>query len=324
MKNKSFKAGAVIATAASVFVMMGLPFFKFIVGGGGSKSEKLVKKKWNNLKHIRINRPRERYEDKFNAGLAWCEQQKMQDCYIRSNDNLLLHARYLKADNAKRYVILCHGYKGKAFNDFANMARFLHENGCNLLFIDQRCCGESQGKYITFGAKEQYDVRRWTYYISHNNNKHLPIYLYGESMGASSVLMASGHTLPDEVKGIIADCGFTSMKVQLCDIAAGWFHLPWIELLLLRVDMFCRLLGRFKMKDADVFGALKKNKRPVLFFHGDLDTYVTAANSKYNYAICTAPKELVIVPGARHISSPYEDEELYRSKVMEFFGKYDG
>ena len=138
------------------------------------------------------------------------------------------------------------------------------------------------------------------------------------------MLMASGHTLPDEVKGIIADCGFTSMKVQLCDIAAGWFHLPWIELLLLRVDMFCRLLGRFKMKDADVFGALKKNKRPVLFFHGDLDTYVTAANSKYNYAICTAPKELVIVPGARHISSPYEDEELYRSKVMEFFGKYDG
>ena len=78
---------------------------------------------------------------------------------MESKDGLVLHAYYLPAENPKRFVLLSHGYKGSGFGDFAYTARFLHENNCNLLFIDQRCCGASQGEYITFGAWEQYDVQ---------------------------------------------------------------------------------------------------------------------------------------------------------------------
>ena len=84
-----------------------------------------------------------------------------------------------------------------------------------------------QGKYITFGALEQYDVQKWAYYIARRNKSRLPIYLYGESMGAAAALMASGRKLPKEVKGLIADCGFRSMKQQIKDMAANWFHLHW-------------------------------------------------------------------------------------------------
>lgn len=281
------------------------------------------KKKWPGSSQMQINHPRHKFEQEYEEGKAWCREQKMQDCYVKSVDGLVLHASYLPAEDAQRYVLLSHGYKGSGFGDFAYTARFLHENQCNLLFIDQRCCGESQGEFITFGAKEQYDVQRWAYYLARRNQKRLPIYLYGESMGAAAVLMASGQNLPRDVRGLIADCGFHSMKGQLQDMAANWFHLHWIPLLLLRVDWFCRLLADFRMKDADTARAMKENTRPVLFFHGLKDTYVDPRNTRYHYSVCRAPKEMVLVPEARHLCSAYENSELYRGKLLEFFEKND-
>ncbi len=321
MKNKIMKITGVIVSSAGIFMAFGWSFFEMMVHC--KKKKKLVKKKWFELSHIKINHPRYKFEKEYEAGKAWCREQNMRDCYVKSMDGLMLHAFYLPAEYAERFVILCHGYKGSGFGDFANMARFLHENRCNLLFIDERCCGASEGEFITFGAKEQYDVQRWAYYIAERNKGKLPVYLYGESMGAAAVLMASGQKLPGEVKGLIADCGFQSMKRQLRDIAANWFHLNWVELLLFRVDLFCGFLAGFRMREADTTNAMKTNKRPVLFFHGSKDTYVSPVNSRYNFFMCRAPKELVLIPEARHLCSAYEAPDLYRKKVLNFFAKYD-
>ena len=280
-------------------------------------------KKWFQLKHTKINHPRNGYEKEYLAAREWCENQQMQDWYIRSIDGLKLHAFYLPADNPKRIILLSHGYKGTSFGSIAHMAEFLHENDSSLLFVDQRCCGKSEGKYITFGAKEQYDILAWIRRISRINKERLPIYLYGQSMGAATVLLAAGHKLPEEVKGIIADCGFHSLKQQLKDIAKGWFHLHWIGLLLIRVDILCRYYAGFRMQDTDTTRALLKNKRSILFFHGKEDTYVWPKNTLINYELCTAPKELVMVPGARHLCSSFVAPELYKKKLIEFFENND-
>lgn len=321
MKNKTLKIVSAAAAAFGVFMGFGWSFFDLMIHCRSRKN--LTKRKWFQLSHTRVNHPRDKFEKEYEEGKAWCRGQIKQDCYIRSRDGLMLHGFYLPAANAERYVLLCHGYKGSGFGDFAYIARFLHENRCNLLFMDQRCCGLSQGKYITFGAKEQWDVLQWADYIARRNKEKLPIYLYGESMGATSVLMASGHSLPREVKGLIADCGFHSMKGQLRDIAANWFHLNWVELLLFRVDLFCGLFGGFRMKDADTTEAMRTNQKPVLFFHGGRDSYVDPKNSRYNYALCRAPKELVMIPEARHLCCPYVNPKLYQCKILEFFAKYD-
>ncbi len=321
MKNNGIKILGGAAAGFGIFMTCGWFFFEMTVHC--KKKKNLKKKKWFGLSHVKVNHPRYKFEKEYEEGKAWCREQDMRDCYIRSVDGLRLHAFYLPAENAKRFVLLSHGYKGSGFGDFANTARFLHENGCSLLFIDQRCCGDSEGEYITFGAKEQYDVQRWAYYIAKRNKNKLPIYLYGESMGAAAALMASGQKLPREVKGLIADCGFHSMKSQLRDIAANWFHLNWVELLLFRVDLFCRFLAGFCMEEADTAGAMRTNQRPVLFFHGMEDTYVDPKNSRYNYSLCRAPKELVVVPGARHLCSAYEAPALYREKLLNFFMRYD-
>lgn len=319
MKNKEIKLLGSTAAGFAAFMAFGWSFFEMMV----HYKKKQSKKKWYGLSHTKINHPRYKFEKEYEEGKAWCREQKMQDCSIRSRDGLALHAYYLPAKDAKRYVLLSHGYKGSGFGDFAYIAEFLHENHCNLLFIDQRCCGASEGKYITFGAKEQYDVQRWAYYIAGKNKENLPIYLYGESMGAAAILMASGQKLPRQVKGLIADCGFRSMKGELQDIAANWFHLNWVELLLFRVDLFCGLLAGFRMREADTTNAMLTNKRPVLFFHGMKDTYVDPRNSRYNYSLCRAPKELVMIPEARHLCSAYEAPELYRKKLLDFFEKHD-
>lgn len=321
MRNKVLKILGAVYLAFGIFMAFGWSFFKTMVRC--KEQKRLLKRKWFQLSHIKVNHPRHGFEREYEEGKAWCMQQKMQDCYMKSRDGLTLHAHYLPAENAERFVLLSHGYKGSGFGDFAYTSRFLHENHCNLLFIDQRCCGKSQGEYITFGALEQYDVQRWAYYIAKRNKKKLPIYLYGESMGAASVLMASGHKLPKEVRGLISDCGFCSMKAQIKDMAANWFHLHWVGLLLFRLDLFCRMLAGFRMRDADTTEALERNRRPVLFFHGVADSYVDERNSRYNYVICQAPKELILVPGARHLCSAYVEPELYRQKLLDFFAKYD-
>ena len=327
--NKKFFGFTTLA-ATGAFVFMGYPFFRLIVCAGDRDNGNSNNKKWFSFRHTKINHPRNGYEDKYEEGKAWCmsfvdseDGLKMKDLYITSQDGLRLHAYYFPSENPRRIVLLSHGYRGSSFGNFANTARFLHENGCDLLFIDQRCCGKSEGKYITFGAKEHLDVLDWTDLLAKNNTAGLPIYLYGESMGAASVLMAAGHTLPDCVRGIISDCGFSSMKQQLRDIADEWFHIQWIELLLMRVSLFCRLFAGFKMSDADTADALSRCTVPVLFFHGSNDTYVKAHNSVINFELCRSKKELVIIPGARHLCCPYVDEALYREKLSEFFLRND-
>ena len=329
------KAAIIAAIAGGVYMAMGWPFFYFITYGG--KKEKtedkteekkdnkgnLNRKKWFQLNHTVINHPKNGYEEEYEASKAWCRAQEMQDIYIRSRDGLRLHASWFPVENAKRIILLSHGYRGTRFGSVAHMAEFFRLEGSSLLFIDQRCCGKSEGSYITFGAKEQYDVLEWIDYLHQRNTDALPIYLYGQSMGATTILLAAGHTLPEDVKGLIADCGFHSMKQQLRDIASGWFHLHWIESLLLRTDLFCRIFGRFQMKQTDTTEALRTNTRPVLFFHGEADTYVWPENTVRNFELCHAPKELVLIPNARHLCGSFVDPVLYKEKLMNFFDRLD-
>ncbi len=318
-------------------ILAGWPFFYFITYEGkreekkkNDPKKKTNRKKWFQLKHTEINHPKNGFAEEYERGRAWCTEQTMQDWYIHSRDGLRLHASFLPVEDPKRIVLLSHGYRGTKFGSVAHMAEYFHENHSDILFIDQRCCGESEGTYITFGAKEQYDVLDWIACLERKINDQrgakdrLPIFLYGQSMGATTALLAAGHPLPKEVRGIIADCGFHSMKQQLRDIASGWFHLHYIGALLLRTDLFCHLVGHFHMKDTDTTEALKKNTRPVLFFHGEEDTYVWPENTVRNFELCRAPKELVLVPETRHLCCSYAAPELYKEKLDQFFEMYDG
>lgn len=242
-----------------------------------------------------------------------------KDLYMTSFDNLNLHATYIKAKREKRLLICSHGYRGDFLLDFCYLIEFFLKNNTSLLLIDQRACSKSEGKYITFGAKEKHDLVNWVNYMENKTDK--PIYLYGVSLGASTVLMSLGEDIP-RINGVISDCGYSSMKNIFSDLCKDWFHLypvPWIYL----ISIFTNLFGHFKIKDADAIRALEKNEIPILFIHGKDDDFVKPINTILNYNATKGEKEILWVENAGHAESAKINKEKYQEKLKEFFKKHD-
>ena len=125
---------------------------------------------------------------------------------VESHDGLRLIGHWYPAEQPKRILIAMHGWRSSWSKDFGVITPFWHDNGCSVLYAEQRGQGESEGEYMGFGMLERYDCLKWAQWASENNPDNLPIYLVGLSMGATTVLMASNLDLPENVRGIMADC----------------------------------------------------------------------------------------------------------------------
>ncbi len=258
------------------------------------------------------------FADEVDIGKHWFWAQEKERITMKSLDGLRLAAYYLPAKEASdRVLILMHGYRNDGFGDFAGLVRFYHEAGFHLLVPHQRSHGESDGKYICFGVKERYDLKQWSEYIAKRFQGNCKIFLSGISMGGATVLMAAGLELPEQVKGIIADCAFTSPWDIFASVLQTSFHLPKTPVLNV-ADLICRRRAGFSFKECSTIECMRANSIPVLFIHGGADTFVPTRMSYENYEACTAKKELLIVERAAHATSNLAAPEAYRKKVMEF------
>ena len=257
--------------------------------------------------------------------LARCEALReipAEQVAIRSREGYVLRARWYPAESAKRTVILVHGWHSHWFVDFSASAPFLHENACNLLFIDQRCHGDSGGDLISYGITERYDVLSWLDWLEEHHGGY-PVYLCGLSMGAATVLMAAGLPISHRVRGIIADSGYSTpdemVKLALQKNIGGLAG-PTVA----AVNLNCKLREGFTLKDYSPVEAMAVNAEiPCLFVHGDADSIVPWRMSLENYYACRAPKELLIVSGADHGLSFLAEPDRYKQKVLDFFAAYD-
>ena len=199
---------------------------------------------------------------------------------------------------------------------------FLQEEQCNLLFVEQRGHGASQGKCLGFGVLERYDCLDWIRYIQDREPEGMPIYLLGCSLGATTVLMTAGFDLPEEVRGIVADCGFISPEEQITTTLKDWWHMPkqpflWIA------DRICQHRARYSYREYATLEAMKTNRIPVLFVHGKEDRFVPVSNTVRNYEACCSEKKLLLVEGARHIQSYLLETERYQELMRNLFQTCD-
>ena len=243
------------------------------------------------------------------------------DLYAFSYDGLKLHGVFLPASNPYRTVICVHGYRGQYERDFSAIIRYFNANHSNVLLIEQRCHGESEGEIITFGAKESEDLNLWINYVTNRLDDKNPIYLYGISMGASTCLLTLKNKLIHQVKGVIADCGYTSMEYVCSHLCRSWYHLPAF-LFMYFIKMYCSVFGGFDMDSTNVVTALKDNEIPILYIHGDADTFVVPENTRINYSATTSPKDIVWVEGANHGECIFKNPTLYHDKLEYFFNTY--
>jgi pimeloyl-ACP methyl ester carboxylesterase len=241
---------------------------------------------------------------------------------IRSREGYVLRAHWYPAKDAKRTVILAHGWHSDWYVDFSASSPFLHDHACNLLLIDQRCHGESGGDLISYGIAERYDILAWLDWLEEHHGGY-PVYLCGISMGAATVLMAAGLPIAGRVKGIIADCGYSTPH-EIVELTlkknVGGLAAPTLA----AVNLNCKLREGFTLKDYSPIEAMAVNTEiPCLFVHGDADTLVPWRMSLENYYACRAPKDLLIVNGAGHGLSFLVDPDRYKQKVLDFFAAYD-
>lgn len=242
---------------------------------------------------------------------------------IVASDGEKLAGHLLEHKSPKRIILAMHGWRSDWSRDFGPITDFWNYNNCTVLYADQRGHGQSGGSYIGFGLTERYDCLDWVNWINKNiNTNNLPIYLAGISMGATTVLMASDLELPDNVHGIMADCGFTSPYEIWKHVANNNLGISYSMVSYLANSMY-RKRTDMNTDDYSTVEALENTKIPVLLIHGSDDTFVPVEMTYSNYKACTSPKKLLIVPGAKHALSYYVNRLEYEETVKKFWKMCD-
>lgn len=261
--------------------------------------------------------------NKVYKGAEYFDSLEMESVSIYSNDGLLLSGKYYPQHNSRNTIICFHGYRSMAKIDFGSSAKFYHDQGFNILFVDQRAGGESQGKFIGMGTLERFDCLKWIEYVNDSTKEEINIYLAGVSMGATTILLATGLGLPENIIGIIADCGYTSPYEIFRHTMKHYFKLPGFPVLSIAMLLFKIKLG-YWIKKIDTVGVLKDNSIPVLFIHGSEDNFVPVEMTLKNYEVCASQKEILIVEGAGHSTSYITNPKLYEKAVKEFLWHRQG
>ncbi len=240
-----------------------------------------------------------------------------EDLYINSFDNLKLHALFIN-NNTNKTIICVHGYKAKdGLYDFGMSAKFLNSLGYNLLFVDNRAHGLSQGKYIGFGVLDSVDVNSWVDYLVTNMNQET-IILYGMSMGAATVMNAQNN----KAKAIIADCGFASGYDEVAYQIKKMYHLPPFPIIPIS-NVLLKLLAHYSLKEKEAYKSIKNYKNNLLIIHGDKDRFAPTGDAYKIFDNATCHKKILIVPGASHAKSYLKDTKLYEQTIKEFLDEID-
>ncbi|MBR7133338.1 MAG: alpha/beta hydrolase [Clostridia bacterium] len=262
-----------------------------------------------------LNKPLWKYKDIIGPCIEQLNKTSYERVYTQSFDRLRLSARYFD-NSCKKTIILFHGYRASAARDYACALKEYFDLGFNVLLVDQRSHGESEGRLITFGVKESRDVLSWINFATENLGAE-KIVLGGISMGATTVLLSCAHGLPDCVVGITADSGYSSPEEIIKLVAKKFmklnasFFIPFLNLL-------CRLFGNFSIYNANVLDAIKNTDIPILFIHGKNDGLVPYEMSVTAYNSINERGRIVLVDGADHGLSYLIDKNKVSGEMKSF------
>ncbi len=257
--------------------------------------------------------------DHVKEAVTWLETGDLWE--QTAEDGLKLYGRFLKNEGSHTYAICCHGYKNQRMQDISNQAKRFYGMGHNVFAGHARGHGKSEGNYIGMACKERRDIVGWIRKIV-AMDPEARIFLYGVSMGGATVMTTSGEKLPPNVKCAIEDCGYQSAWDEFC------FHLRWVfGLPAVPILNVCQVIARarygFGFKEHSAIRQVKNTRIPLLFIHGDRDTFVPYRMMKPLYEACGAEhKKAVSIEGAEHAEAYWVGEEAYWREVGAWLDAY--
>ncbi len=306
MKLKYTAAAGLIAAAGLGAVTGGIYLYAFYSPRG----------KQNDDHHVLVPMDTPEMYERSIRMIDRMNERPFESVSVTSFDGLRLNGRYYRVRDGAPLAILCHGYRGTPSRDFCGGADACISMGLNVLLIEERAHCTSEGHTTTFGVKERYDVLTWTRYAVRRFGPDVKILLGGISMGGGTVLMASALDLPENVRGILADCPFTSPAAIIRSFGekAG---LP-MKLAYPMAALSARLWGGFSLTAADAAEAVKSAKVPILLIHGEADGLVPCEMSRLIAEANPRLTERHTFPGADHGLSYMVDTARYRKIVEDF------
>lgn len=247
-----------------------------------------------------------------------------EDITLKSFDDLNLTSTLIMNENpTNKFIVLVHGvsicYVGslKYFDIF-------YRNGFNVLIVNQRRHGKSEGKYSTYGFYEKYDVNMWIEYLKSRFGNDIILGLHGESMGAGTVM----ETIPlnDSIKFVIEDCGYSNFHeligFQITHAYKNRLVRKILRPSLIFANFFMKTKAKFSMKKIVPIDIVASTSLPMMFVHGKEDYFVPWYMAVDLYKAKTKGyKELYLVEGAKHAEALEVNKILYEKKIMTFIEK---
>lgn len=248
----------------------------------------------------------------------WFAHSTKDDDFIDSFDGLKLHAlRIANHPQSHKWVLLAHGigsYSGSVLD-------YLYEidsHEYNILAIDLRGCGMSEGKYTSLGWNEHYDLISWINYLV-NLDAYAEIALFGINLGGVAVMNAVGDYIPSNVKCAIEDGGFSGVKEMVKQGVRSHYKVE-PKAFLPMVDVFVKQCLHFSMFDVSTSHQLSQCSIPMLFMHGSKDDLVPISMLFDNYYACNSEKELYTGENGGFSTNHLEPD--YFKTVFNFIDKH--
>ncbi|AVQ98514.1 alpha/beta hydrolase [Oceanobacillus iheyensis] len=253
----------------------------------------------------------------------WVDNQDFEHWEMTSYDGLELKGYYLPAkEPTNKTVVLAHGYLGNA-RDMGLYGQYYYEQlGYNIFTADMRGHGNSGGDYIGFGWHDRLDYIDWMDKIIEKTGDDTEIVMHGVSMGAATVLMASGEKdLQPNVKAVVADSPYTSVYDMFDYQLERMFHLPAFPILP-STSVVTKMKAGYSLSEASALDQVKKAEVPILYIHGNADTFVPTKMTEELLENTKSEAEMITFDGAGHGEAFVTQEDRYVSKLNEFLEKH--
>lgn len=255
----------------------------------------------------------------WNDGIAWMEKNRSRITELQiENDGFRLFGEYFDF-GADRCVIILPGRCESLIYSYY-FAPPYEKAGFNVLVIDTRCHGKSDGKYNTIGVQESKDVLQWAK-LAHEKFGNREIYFHGICIGTSSGLFAlSSKNCPDYLRGLVTEGCYISFpetfKRHMMALNRPIF--PVLQLAMLQI---WRHTGTNVYKDKPITAIRKISPNcRVLFLYGEHDIFSIPEKSRKLFAACAAKdKKLVWFGKGGHSHLRINNTEAYDQAIIDFF-----
>jgi pimeloyl-ACP methyl ester carboxylesterase len=249
-------------------------------------------------------------------------------------DETPLRGMMLKSQKPNgRTILFCHEY-GSDMHSFPKYGRTLSQAGFHVFAFDFRGHGRSSEtngyvprQWVT--DKEINDILGAIEYLKTRHDVDADnLGIFGISRGAGAGICAASRCR--NIKAVVADSAF-STELTLEQYMKKWVSIyAQIRIIYRNLpDLFYAFLGfvcrklvqrRLKCRFPSVERCAKRiAPKPLYMIYGEKDTYVGMDQAKDLFGRARQPKELWVVPGARHNESATIADEEYADNVAQFF-----